>query len=197
MYQTRLDNDIQFIFDSSGLGSFANVGTTRRQGVELGLSADVSRVHLAASYGHVTATYRSSFVDANGDTVQPGNHITGIPSDTAKLRAVYTPTPAIVLGANVIAVSSQYAHGDEANLSGAVPGYTLLNLDIHLKPMRQLEIFANITNVFDRHYATFGVLGTNIYNGQDEPFRTPAQGRAFLVGLRYSLGQGGRASGQD
>lgn len=195
-YSTQADNDIQFIFNSAGLGYFANVGKTRRQGVELGLTGDFTHWHLGASYGHVTATYRSSFTDESGDTVQPGNHITGIPSDTVKLRAVYTPIRQLALGANLIAVSSQWAHGDEANLNAAVPGYALVNLDIHVMPVPQLEVFSTITNLFDRRYATFGVLGTNIYNGQDEAFRTPAPGRAFMLGLRYSFG-GASGGGVD
>ena len=120
--------------------------------------------------------------------VTPGSHITGIPSDTVKLRAVYTPSRAVALGANLIAVSSQFAHGDEANLNPAVPGYAVVNMDAHIMPARQFEVFANVTNLFDRHYATFGVLGTNIYTGQDEQFRTPASGRAFLIGVRCNFG---------
>jgi outer membrane receptor protein involved in Fe transport len=188
LYRTRLSNDIQFIYDSSGLGYFANVGQTQRKGFELGLTADVERLHLSVSYGYVQATYRSSFTDADSDTVTPGNRITGIPAQSVKLRAVYTPIRALTLGANLIAVSSQYAHGDEANQSGAVPGYALVNLDMHVMPVPQIELFANLGNLFDRHYATFGVMGANIYTGLDEQFRTPSPGRSVLVGLRYRFG---------
>ncbi|HZU65088.1 MAG TPA: TonB-dependent receptor, partial [Novosphingobium sp.] len=182
LYRTGLTNDIQFIYDTSGLGYFANVGRTERRGLELGLAADWARLHLSASYGHVVATYRSTFTDASGDTVQAGNHIPGIPADSFKLRAVYAPTKALALGVNLIAVSSQWAHGDEANLYGAVPGYALVNADLHVVPRPGWELFANITNLFNRHYATYGVMGTNIYTGNDEQFRTPAQGRAFVAG---------------
>ena len=187
VYRTRLSNDIQFIYDNTGLGYFANVGQTQRKGVELGLTADTSKLHVSASYGTVSATYRSTFLDAGGDTVNPGARITGIPAQSAKLRVLYTPYKAVALGANVIAVGNQYAHGDEANVDGAVPGYVLLNLDLHVMPMPRLELFANMNNVFDRHYATFGVMGTSIYTGNDEQFRTPAPGRNVLAGIRYSF----------
>lgn len=196
-YRTRLSHDIQFSYDSSGLGSFANVGETQRQGAEFALTADFSKLHLSASYGHVDATYQSAFTDENGDVVRPGDHIAGIPSDTVKLRAVYTPVKQLALGANLIAVSSQFAHGDEANLNGAVPGYALVNLDIHVMPAPQVEVFATITNLFDRRYATFGVMGTNIYTGNDEQFRTPAPGRAFMLGVRYVFGRPEPSSGAD
>lgn len=197
LYRTKLTNDIQFTFDSAGLGTFANVGETRRQGVELGITGDFSKLHLSASYGHVDATYRSSFTDENGDPVNPGSHIAGIPTDKVKLRGVYAPVRQVALGANLIAVSSQFAHGDEANLKGAVPGYMLINLDIHVMPVPQVELFGTITNLFNRRYATFGVMGTNIYTGQDEQFRTPAPGRAFMLGLRYNFGRSGHQGAGD
>jgi len=188
IYRTMVDNDIQFIYDPSGLGYFANLGRTERKGFELGLNADLRHVHLAASYGYVAATYRDSFIDADGDTVAPGSHITGIPAQSFKLRGTFQPTRAVLLGATLITVSSQYAHGDEANIDTAVPGYTLVNLDVHITPVRHVELFGTVTNLFDVHYATFGVMGSNIFNGNDEQFRTPAPGRAFVGGMRYSFG---------
>jgi len=185
-YRTRLANDIQFIFDSSGLGYFANVGATERKGFELGFSADLDTIQLSASYGYVDAAFRSSFTDAGGDTVVPGNRIPGIPRQSFKLRAAYAPVPMVELGANLIALASQYAHGDEANLNVAVPGYALVNLDAHIRPARGLELFAEVTNLFDRRHATFGVMGTNVYTAGGEQFRTPAQGRAILVGVRWT-----------
>jgi outer membrane receptor protein involved in Fe transport len=188
IYRTLVDNDIQFIYDPSGLGYFANLGKTGRKGFELGLNADLGQVHLAASYGYVAATYRDSFIDADGNTVAPGSHITGIPAQSFKLRGTFQPAKAILLGANLIQVSSQYAHGDEANVAATVPGYTLVNLDVHIMPAPRVELFGTATNLFDVHYATFGVMGTNLYNGTSEQFRTPAPGRAFLGGVRYSFG---------
>jgi outer membrane receptor protein involved in Fe transport len=187
-YRTLVGNDIQFIYEPSGLGYFANLGKTERKGFELGLNADLKQVHLAASYGHVAATYRDSFIDANGDSVPPGSHITGIPAQSFKLRGTFQPARALLLGANLITVASQYAHGDEANVDGAVPGYTLVNLDFHVTPAPRVELFGTVTNLFDVHYATFGVMGTNLYTGNAEQFRTPAPGRAFVGGVRYSFG---------
>ena len=196
-YRSLLDNDVQFIYDNSGLGSFANVGTTERKGFEVAAGATLGPVRLSASYGYVEATYRSSFIDASGDTVTPGNRITGIPAQSIKLRATYAPNKVFALGANVMAVSGQYAHGDEANRNIPIPGYALVNLDAHVTPLSGVELFANITNLLDRHYATYGVMGTNIYTGGDEQFRTPAPGRAVLMGLRYSFGRAGGAVDKD
>ncbi len=56
-----------------------------------------------------------------------------------------------------------------------------------------------MTNLFDRRYASFGVLGANFFTGAGgsfdaagvhEQFRTPGQPRAVWVGLRYETGRG-------
>jgi len=194
-YRTLVDNDIAFVYADSGLGYFANLGKTRREGFEFGINADLGKVHVSGNYGYVAATYRSGFVDANGDTVLPGARITGIPAQSFKLRGTWQPVRAVTLGANVIMVSSQYAHGDEANRDLAVPGYTLVNLDVHVRPAPRWEAFATVTNLFDLRYATYGVWGSNIYSGNAEEFRTPDQPRAVLGGLRYSFG--GAAARRD
>ena len=86
---------------------------------------------------------------------------------------------------------------DPRDLNPAVPGYMLVNLDAHVFPLQGLEVFGQVTNLLDRHYATFGVIGTNVYTANDEQFRTPAPGRAFMLGVRYGFGQASRAAGND
>ena len=195
LYRTRLSTDIQFIYTSSGLGYFANVGQSERRGAEVSLNADLARVHLGLSYGLVRATYLTGFVDASGDMVSPGSRIPGIAGQSLKLRATYAPSKAVMVGANVIAVGAQYAHGDEANRYAPVPGYALVNLDGHVEVRSGVALYAHVTNLFDRHYATFGVMGSNIYTGADEQFRTPAPGRGFMLGVR--LGGGRDAAGDS
>ncbi|WP_353228876.1 TonB-dependent receptor [Novosphingobium sp.] len=191
-YRTRVTNDIQFVFAPSGLGHFANLGQTERQGFELALTADWTRVQLSASYGHVAAHTRDAFVDAQGDLVVPGARIAGIPAQSLKLAMRWQPARDLRLGANLTAVSDQVAHGDEAARQPPVPGYALVAVDAKLMPWPGLELFATVTNLFDRRYATFGVLGGNVYTGGTEQFRTPAPGRALLAGVTWRFGQGER-----
>src|SRR6185436_9571619 len=63
-WRTRLENDIAFISSGAGAsnaGFFSNVGTTRRQGVELALQARLDTITFAARYTFLDATFRSSF----------------------------------------------------------------------------------------------------------------------------------------
>ena len=208
LYTTENSNDIQFISTgTSTFGYFKNVGQTRRRGLEMGLNGKFDALTLSANYGFVDATYQSDFTVgspsnsvaiANTETtinVSKGNKIPGIARQTLKLRAAYDVTPAWNVGTNVVFSAGQYARGDENNqdVNGKVPGYAVVHLDTHYSITDSWKLFAKVNNVFDAQYATFGVLGENIYSGTapllNEQFRSPAAPRAGWVGLTYEFGR--------
>jgi iron complex outermembrane recepter protein len=209
LYNAVNSNDIQFIASNvSGSGYFKNVGETRRRGLEMGLNGKFEALTLSANYGFVDATYQSDFVVgsasnsvaiANASTqiqVARGNKIPGIAQHTLKLRAAYDVTPAWNVGTNLVLTAGQYARGDENNqdINGKVPGYAVVHLDTHYSLNENWKLFVKVNNVFDTQYATFGVLGNNIFNGLDEQFRSPAAPRAGWVGLTYEFGRAKTAS---
>ena len=211
LYRTELDDDIQFIASGSAVnaGFFQNVGRTRRQGIELGLTTGIGALNVDARYNHIDATFRSTFLafapnnssaDANGAIiVQPGDRIPGIPSDSFKLRVEYAHGP-FSAGTSLVALASQYAHGDENNqdVNGTVPGYMIVGLDAQYAATPQLSFFAQVSNLFDRRYYNFAVLGENVFTGPGrtfgpaagvdpvpEQFRGIGAPRSVFVGLRY------------
>ena len=214
-YRTDLDDDIQFTASGHGAinaGFFQNVGRTRRQGVELGAGARLGALELALRYGHVDATFRSAFVaaspnnssaDADGAIrVQTGDRIPGIPADTIKFRAS-ADLGDWAIGASVVFASGQYARGDENNrdAGGRVPGYTVVDIDARGGLSPTLELVLGATNLFDRRYQNFGILGANVFNGPDrsfgpalgidptrEQFRAVGAPRTLWIGLQYALG---------
>jgi outer membrane receptor protein involved in Fe transport len=200
VYNSYNFNDIQFISASPTTGYFQNVGKTRRTGFELGINTKLDKLLIAASYGYVDATFRSSF-DVNAEAnstadnnnqihVNKGNKIPGIADQTLKLRAAYDITSSWNVGSNVMFASGQYAHGDENNqdVNGKVPGYGIMNLDTRYQFNNNWTVFGLVNNVFDKAYATYGLVGTNIYNNSYEQFRTPATERAGWLGVTYSFG---------
>lgn len=213
LFRTMNSNDIQFIASgSSGNGYFQNVGNTLRQGVELGLSGKADAFSFVANYSYVDATFQTPFTensssnsaaDANGNIrVKKGNAIPGVSQHTLKLRLGYEITPVWSVGSNIVATSSQYPRGDENNrdANGKVPGYTVVNLDTHYTISRNWRVFAKMTNIFDRNYSTFGLLGSNEFTGpsntfssnpatwnNSDQFRTPAAPRAGWVGVTYKF----------
>jgi len=216
IYRTRLSNDIAFISAGAGAtnaGFFANVGTTRRQGVELGFETHADPVSIAVRYTFLDATFRTAFTEsspANSSAdedgvidVEPGNRIPANPRHILKVRAGWLVTPQLSVGANVLTSAGVYARGDENNqdANGQLPGYTLVNFDARFLVSPAFEVFARVNNVFDRRYVNFGVVGENFFTGPDrtfgpavgmdpaaEQFRGPGAPRGAWIGVRYSFG---------
>jgi len=214
LYRTQLKDDIQFIGAGTGAvnaGYFANVGNTRRQGVELAAGTGIGDFSFVARYSLLDATFQTPFTEsspnnssANADgviAVQPGDRMPGLPRNTFRFRSDWARGP-FAAGLTVLAVSSQYARGDENNRdgNGPVPGYALVSLDGTWRADRSWEIFARVENLFDRAYQNFGILGSNYFRGAghtfdaslaaSEQFRSPGAPFGVWIGVRYRFDRG-------
>ncbi len=212
LYRSDLHDDLQFI-SSNGVaanaGYFQNVGTTRRQGFELGGRTSVGPLSLSLHYSFIDATFRSGFVenspsnstaDSNGAiVVSRGDRIPSIPRHALKLRTELQATKRWSLAVNVQSATSAHARGDENNLdaNGRVPGYTVVNLDTRYQVSAHLQLFARVDNVFDRRYANFAILGENVFTGasqgydpanaRSEQFRGHGAPRGAWIGVTYAF----------
>ena len=168
VYRTVLYQDIHSVATSLASGFFTNIGDTRRQGVELGVSLHAPRWSAYARYSLVKATFLSSILipsasnplrDANGDIhVTPGDIFPGIPENRWKLGADISVLPRWSVGASLDITSSVYYVGDESNQLAPIPGYTLLDAHSTYHLMRHVQLFATLDNLLNRKYATWGTL---------------------------------------
>ena len=212
VFRTDLHDDLQFI-SSNGVavnaGYFQNVGTTRRQGLELDARGRFANVAAALHYSFIDATYRTGFIenspanssaDATGAiTVQRGSRIPGIPRHSLKLRLDVDATSEWRIGASLLVASAVHARGDENNLdaNGRVPGYAVVNLDTRWQLTRRVGLFARIDNALGRRYASFGVTGMNVFTGparsfdaanpRAEQFRGYGAPRGAWAGVQYTF----------
>lgn len=168
-FLTRVDDDIAMVNSPTvGRAFFTNIGTTRRQGFEADLQYSDERWRVSLHYALVDATFQSGFVEssslnpaanASGTiTVQPGNHLPGIPLHQLKASASYKVTDKWKVGATLLAASSQYLFGDEANLIAPLPGYVTLGASTSYKLLPNLELFAWAQNITNANYYTFGTF---------------------------------------
>jgi len=168
VFRTLLKDDIYGIATSVSRGFFQNIGDTRRQGVEAGVTYRAPSWSAFANYSFVQATFRSPLLvpspsnptqDANGDIqVEPGDRLPGIPEHRLKLGVDYKVLPEWTVGATVNVVSSFFYVGDESNQLAPIPGFTTVNLHSSYKPVAHLEVFATVNNLFNRKYGTWGIL---------------------------------------
>ncbi|WP_347989313.1 TonB-dependent receptor [Methylomonas sp. AM2-LC] len=197
LYQTINSNDILFLNQtSSGQGYFANVGTTQRQGLELGLNGIVlDSLNWYISYGYVNATYQSSTSLSNGltlsngnaasDNVSPGSHIPSIPQNTFKFGSEYEFFHNFYFGGDLQYVSSQYARGDDQNSYPQIPGYTVVNLNGRYTLTKNIELFAMGRNIFDVHYASVAQMSNNLFNNNSiSQFQGPGAPATGYAGVR-------------
>ncbi len=203
VFQTLNEHDILFI--SAGAltsqGFFANVGATRRAGIELELHGDAAeRLTWFASYSYIDATFRESFAvpspnnpaAAGGEiTVGSGAHLPLVPSGLFKAGLSAAAGSHWRLGANLLASAGEYLRGDEANALGRIGGYRVLNLLAEHRLGARGTLFMHLDNALDERYETFGVLGdaTGVLGPgfADPRFLGPGAPRSALVGIRFEL----------
>lgn len=188
VYETINTNDILFLNVGTTRGYFSNVGKTKRQGLELGLSGlAFEKLNWYISYGYVDATYQSAATLFNGlgaETVTPGNKIPSIPQNTFKFGSEYEILPKLFFGGDLQYVSSQYARGDDQNTHQQIPDYTIVNLNSRYQVSDNIELFATGRNIFDNRYLTFGQLGNNFYTGQTTQFQGPGAPASAYAGIK-------------
>ena len=194
LFRSVNKDDLLFVSDNaSGFGYFKNFGKTRRQGIELGASAQPTRaLVVGAQYTWLDATFQSTEVldgSANSSndsaqagfpgtegtiTINPGDRIPLIPRQSLKLYADLDVGDAWQLGADVVAFDPSIARGNENGQhlpdgvyylgSGSNPGYAVLNLRAEYRPMKGLKLFGQISNLFDHRYSTAAQLGATGFN---------------------------------
>jgi iron complex outermembrane receptor protein len=211
LFHTALSDDLFAVSTSLSTGFFENVGATRREGGQADLGYHWNHGAAYFDYSYVAATFRSSFAlnapsnpfaDEGGDIfVHPGDRLPGIPLHRIKLGGDYELRSNWVVGATGIYVSSSFYKGDESNQSAPLPGYAVLNLHSSCTFWRKSQLFLTLNNVFNRHYATFGVYsdptgvgapgvpaGADSNDpGVDNRFQSPAAPRSIFGGVRVSF----------
>jgi outer membrane receptor protein involved in Fe transport len=217
VYRTMNHDDIHFINSSSksgAVGYFDNVGRTKRQGIDLGLSGSVDKLFFRAGYSFISAKYDTDLTlvnevntapDTDGDTisVRKGNYLAGIPKHQFKLRLQYNITPQWSIGSNAVAYSDQFVQGNENNAhvdsdgtKGKLNGYTVVNLDTQYNLGQGWNVFAKAINIFDKDYYTGGRLAETMFSpagswglaDRGVTAVVPGAPQAAWVGVRYEFG---------
>jgi len=224
-FRTDNTDDILFVGTSASAsrGFFQNFGRTRRQGLELDLSGRTAGIEWHGSYSYVRATFESPACvvsDRNSTAgtrpgcgagqidVAAGNRIPGIPLHNFKLNVLGRPLDRLTVGSTLTAYSSQYVRGNENNAhrpdgvsfsgSGRLAGYALLDLHASYDLGGSWQLFAKVSNVLDKEYASAGQLGRSAFDSQGrfvadaddwrrEQFVGPGAPRAGWIGVRYAM----------
>ena len=201
----RTINQDDIIFQSTGrsTGLFANIDESKREGFESAFAAAIGGFDWSIAYSYIRATFEDDFrilspnhqfADDNGEIgVSAGDRIPGIPEHQFKFGIDHSLPWNLRIGAELLYNSGQILRGDESNRLAEIGGYALVNLKASCRLNEHFEIFARVTNLFDKDYENFGLLGEDageILPGladQSPRFVGPGAPRGGWVGVRFSL----------
>lgn len=158
--------------------------------------------------------------------IEPGDRLAGVPQHSLRAGVSYDFTERFTLGLQAIAQASSFARGNENNDhrpggtdaddsprprqrryvgDGELDGFAIFNLDAGFEITGRASAFLQIDNLFDKRFATAGMLGLNSftesrfgvrdasgfnYNSNDwthSLFVGPGAPRAVWAGLRYAF----------
>ena len=204
VYRTNVRDDISFIQSETAVfeGYFDNVGSTRREGVELALQViPTGQLSVYANYAYTRATFRTvaeifslraddAFVGAplaGENNVQPGDWLPLVPDHQVKAGGLLSLPVGLQFGADVRYIGEQWLRGDEANETSRLKGYAVANVRAGFS-RADWELSVIVANVFNYQGAIFGTFNENRQNGTLERFLTPMNARTLKVVLRRGFG---------
>lgn len=211
LHRTVNRDDILFLSAPSRQGYFSNFERTRHQGLDAILTRQSGRLDMRLAYSYLQAVYDADgelFTGARNVQIRRGTRMAGLPRHSAKLSLDWKPDPALGIGADLHAVSSLVTQGNEDGLvddaedgeraDWRVHGYMLLGLRANYRPDDRWEVYARVSNVFNRRYETFGAIAPDLFphgrllvphegegGAEQTRFVAPGAPRTIVAGLRY------------
>jgi outer membrane receptor protein involved in Fe transport len=181
-------DDILFVAsEQTGFGYFKNFGETRRHGVELGVQTKRGRAEFGVNYTFLRATFESEDIvlgEGNSSNeealegekgfegnieIEPGDRIPLIPAHTFKAFVDVQLTPKTSVDVDLVGVTSAFARGNENNDHapdgtyylgpGSSSGYVVVNLGARVQVTPRVQLFGQVSNLFNRKYETAAQLG--------------------------------------
>ena len=170
LFHSDLDNDIAFINSvTTGRAFFANIGETRRQGVDAGLQLKTDRWLAYVAYTYTDATFQSGFTesagsnpaaDANGNiTIQPGNRIARHSSEPGEARRLLQGD------GQMDRRRHRYRREQRLSCSATRPisrrrcrAISRMNLSTSYQLTDNIQLFAWAQNITNARYYTFGTF---------------------------------------
>lgn len=214
----NIDDILNVAATTTGRGYFLNAGDTLRQGIEASIGYQTQRWSAYASYAYVDATFRDDLIlpapntpgaaecpvteeeddeEALCNFVTAGDNLPGIPKHRIKAGIQYWVTPQWRVGTDLVAASSQFFFGDEANNNAKLAGYTRVDLSTSYDVSENVQIYGLVKNLFDRRYGLYGTFfdteeATEAAEPQGLTFTdprsvTPAQPFAVYGGLKIQF----------
>ena len=174
----------EIIFDPDAppglFGTNVNAGETRRRGVEVSLRGQMTkRLGYFANATLLDAEFRA----------QPllGNEVPLVPGERYAAGLDLRLPAGIGLQVEMLHVGRQLLDSDDLNERQPLAAYSVVDVRAtwDLPGRASTVLFVDISNLFDRLYATRGIFAYDFANSRNDDFFTPAPGRRMRAGVRW------------
>ncbi len=193
VYYMEKSNDIVSVINGDNDRVSLNAGRSIHQGIELGLSGDLSRDLSFSSalsvseqtYGKFEYLYNCFSCETrvvNQLLNFDGNYVGKAPDSLANIALRYEPLRVygLMVELEVEHVGAYYT--DETN-TNKYSGHQIVNLRSHYQLSRDLQVYGRVQNLADERYSTY----TSNKVGSDKIEYRPGAPLSLFAGLRFSF----------
>lgn len=196
LWMSDIDNQMNrflYISDDGLTRRTMNLLKSRRYGADVSLTQDFGRLHLTEAYSYLkgrtkcNSAYACQFLKDHG---------VGI--DYASSGLQYVPKHKLSVSAGYdflesLSASVQYSFFGKYNNfmkesrseeGGVMHSYSLVDLSLKWKPVRQIDVYAGITNLFDKTYWDYQSSSGSSASSSSV---VPGMGRTYFVGIKGTL----------
>lgn len=172
----QVEQENMLVVDDPVAFTSAAIGEAQSQGIEIDLTGELTEgLDIWASYTYVDAQTENSFFDANfGFTVEAGAPLLNIPEHQLTLQVIKSTTLAgkdLHIGGGVIHVGARNGFfGTDFELPSYTVARTFATYDVN----DQIELRAEVENLFDETYYTNSFADVWIQPGTPRSFRVSA-----------------------
>ena len=175
----RIDTEEEIFYNPVSYANENMGGTSIRQGAKLSIAWQREKLSLSGSYTRTETEFDGGPYD--------GKEVPFVPADRATARASYSLGWGVTLDLDATYVGKSYLISDFENIYGKADAYTVVNAKVQYA-WRRYTFFADLNNLFNEKYSSYGAVGYNSAEGRYEPAYYPSPEFNFLVGVSVRLG---------
>jgi iron complex outermembrane recepter protein len=184
-------NELAVATNVNGRSTYRNVGDTRREGIELSLTGELTpHWRLSAGYTHLSARLRDGFLACTGSPcpdpttpVAAGSRLPGVPQDYGSLRLEHANGNGWRKGMTVTGIGSVVVNDIQTDQAA---GYALIDADIGyimtLGAGTTLDLSTRVNNLANRRH-----IGSVIVNDGNGRYFEPGLDRSYMFGARLTF----------
>jgi iron complex outermembrane receptor protein len=180
LFEIRTRDEIVSAGTIDGRTTFANGGSTKRQGLELSAEYGLGDVTLSTAYTYLRARYGSGTA-----SIPAGNRMPGLPQHQLFAQVAWAPAVASSIGGVFVAEARHTGRVFVNDLnSDAVAGHTLFSLGARFEQSTGAwtwREFIRVDNLTNKKHA-----GSVIVNDGNSRFFEPGQRRSLSAGVELS-----------